>query len=32
MPISRTEGEFENPEYRFLEELILFLLALKWNL
>ena len=32
MPISQTEGYFENPLYRSLEELKLFLLALKWNL
>ena len=32
MPISQTEGYFENPYYRFLEESILFLLDLKWNL
>ena len=32
MPISQTEGYFENPWYRFLEEPMLFLLALKWNL
>ena len=32
MPISQTEGYFENPYYRFLEELMLFLLAWKWNL
>ena len=30
--ISQTEGYFENPYYRFLEEPMLFLLALKWNL
>ena len=29
MPISQTEGYFENPWYRFLEESMLFLLALK---
>ena len=29
MPISQTEGYFENPPYRFLGESILFLLALK---
>ena len=29
-PIS-TEGYFENPKYRFLEEPMFFLLALKWN-
>ena len=32
MPMFQTEGYFENPQYRFLEESILFLLALKWNL
>ena len=32
MPISQTEGYFENPLYRFLEEPTLFLLALKWKL
>ena len=32
MSISHTEGHFENPKYRFLEESMLFLLALKWNL
>ena len=32
MRISQTEGYFENPEYRFLEEPMLFLLAWKWNL
>ena len=32
MPISQTEGYFENPFYRFLGEPMLFLLALKWNL
>ena len=32
MLISQTEGYFENPYYRFLEEPILFLWALKWNL
>ena len=32
MPISQPEGYFENPYYRFLEELVLFLMALKWNL
>ena len=31
MPISQTEGYFENPYYRFLEEPMLLLLALKWN-
>ena len=31
MPISQTEGFFENPLYRFLEESMLFLLVLKWN-
>ena len=29
MRISQTEGYFENPYYRFLEEPMLFLLALK---
>ena len=29
IPISETEGYFENPKKRFLEEPILFLLALK---
>ena len=29
MPISQTDGYFENPQYRFLEEPLLFLLALK---
>ena len=32
MRISQTEGYFENPWYRFLEEPMLLLLALKWNL
>ena len=32
MSISQTEDYFENPYYRFLEEPMLFLLALKWNL
>ena len=32
MPISQTEAYFENPEYRILEEPMLFLLALKRNL
>ena len=32
MPISQTEGYLENPLYRFLEERMLFLLALKLNL
>ena len=32
MPISQTEGYFENPYDRFLEEPMLFLLALKWKL
>ena len=32
MPISQTEGYFENPGYRFLEEPMLSPLALKWNL
>ena len=32
MPISQTEGFFENPYYCFLEEPMLFLLAWKWNL
>ena len=32
MPISQTEGYFENPWYHFLEEAMLFLLAWKWKL
>ena len=32
MPISHAEGYFENLLYRPLEEPMLFLLALKWNL
>ena len=32
MPISQTEGYFENPLYGFLEEPMFFLLALKWKL
>ena len=32
MPISQTEGYFKNPYQHFLEEPMLFLLALKWNL
>ena len=32
MPISQMEGYFESPQYLFLEEPMLFLLALKWNL
>ena len=32
MPISQTEDDFENPWLRLLEEPMLFLLALKWNL
>ena len=32
MPISQMEGYFENPYYHFLEEPMLLLLALKWNL
>ena len=32
MPISHNEGCFWNPEYGFLEEAILFWLALKWNI
>ena len=32
MPISETEGYFENPLYRFLVVNIVFLLALKWKL
>ena len=32
MPIYQMEGYFENPLYRYLEEPIFFLLALKWNL
>ena len=31
MPISQTDSYFENPWYRFLEEPMLFLLALKWK-
>ena len=31
MPISETEGYFENPLELFLEEVVLFLLVLKWN-
>ena len=32
MHISQTEGYFEIPYYRFLEESMHFQLALKWNL
>ena len=32
MAISQKEGYFENPKYSFLEEPMLFLLALKWKL
>ena len=32
MSISQTKGYFENPKNRFLEEPMLFPLALKWNL
>ena len=32
MPISQTEGYFENAWYLFLEDAMLFLLAWKWNL
>ena len=32
MPISQTEGYFENPKYRFLEKPVLFLFTLKWKL
>ena len=32
MPISQTESHFENTDDHFLEEPMLFLLALKWNL
>ena len=32
MPISQTDGYFENTQYHFLEEPLLFLLALKWIL
>ena len=32
MPISQTESYFENRLYRSLEEPMLFLVALKWNL
>ena len=31
-PTAQTKGCFENPWYLFLEEPLLFLLALKWNL
>ena len=31
MPISQMESYFENPYYRFFEEPMLFLLALKWK-
>ena len=32
MPTSQTEGYFKNPQYYFLEEPMLFMLALEWNL
>ena len=32
MPISQAKGYFENPLYYFLEEPMLSLLGLKWNL
>ena len=32
MPVSQKEGYFEIPHYRFLEEPMLFMLALKINL
>ena len=32
MPISQTEGYFENPWYRILEEPVFFLLGLRWSL
>ena len=32
MPVSQTDGYFENPWYGLLEEPLLFRLALKWNL
>ena len=32
MPISQTEGYFENPQYSFIEKPMLFMLAWKWNL
>ena len=32
MLISQTESYFENPYYNFLEESMIFLLALKWKL
>ena len=32
MPISQTESYFENPWFHFLEEPVLFLLVLNWNL
>ena len=32
MTIPQMEGYLENPLYRFLEESMVFLLALKWNL
>ena len=32
MPISQIQDYFENPYYRFLEEHMFFVLALKWNL
>ena len=31
MPISQTESYFQNPQYGFLEEPMLLLLALKWK-
>ena len=32
MSIFQMDGYFENPYYCFLEELMLYLLILKWNL
>ena len=32
MPISQTESYFENPWFHFLEQQVLFLLVLNWNL
>ena len=32
IPISQTKDHLENRRYNFLEEPMLFLLALKWNL
>ena len=32
MSISQMEGYFKTPQYHFLEEPMLFVLALKWNL